>query len=141
MSDKLMSDEIGRRMNNWAMAMVSGYAGGGTAPGFNLMMSNEVREGSTIPVLYGEAEETAKILNALTRPQFDVLCLHFVDRPTMHLRYAVMKLKRDSYYRLVDSASKKFWSELNALKRKERESRLVRLDEAGKETTIPAIVV
>lgn len=141
MSDKLLREEIDRRMNNWAMAMAGGYRGGATAPGFMLAASNQVRQGSTVPILYGEADETAKVLAILSRPQFDVLCLHFVDRPPMHARYQVMKLTKGSYCRLVVSASKKFWKELNELKRKERFGTLLGVDGPGKKTTIPGTVV
>lgn len=141
MSDSLLREEIDRRMNNWAMAMAGGYRGGATAPGFLLAASNQVRQGSTVPILYGEADETAKVLATLNRPQFDVLCLQFVDRPPVEMRYRLMRMTRQTYYRFVDVASKKFWKELNELKRKEREMRLARLDVVGKKTTIPGTVV
>jgi hypothetical protein len=92
-------------------------------------------------VLQGEAEQTAKVLSLITRPQFNALCLHFVDRPPLHNRYQILRMTRMTYYRLVENSCRIFWKELNDLRRKERERERSMLDGMGKKTTIPAIVV
>jgi len=60
--DELVRVEVTRRVNNWSMANQALPTGGGWAPGFRLCASSAVRSGNIIPVLYGEADETNKVM-------------------------------------------------------------------------------
>lgn len=111
---KLAKNEIARRLNNYGLAIAGGSSL--TAPGFNLFASNDTRFGPTVPVLYGEAEETRQALERLPRPQHDILMLQHVDRPPVRARFEKMKLPLKTYYRLAAFAEQAFWSELKALK-------------------------
>lgn len=113
---KLARSEISRLLNNYGLSLVGG--GSYTAPGFNLFASNDVRHGPSIPILYGEAEETRQALEALPRPQHDVLMLQHVARPPIRSRFEKMQLNRWSYYRLAEFAEEAFWKQLREVKKR-----------------------
>lgn len=117
--DGLLKHEIERRVVNWGHAMLGGgdgFAGPQWSPMFALNRSSEVREGSRVPILYGEAEETDKVLRSLLEPQSAVLQLQYLSPwPTMQKRQH-MRLTNGAYYRLVEIAHKKFMSNLKTLK-------------------------
>lgn len=141
MIDKFIRGVLARRLNNLALAIEGRGSGGNVAPGFHLAASNRVRTGSIVPILYGEAEETLIALNSLNEPQRRVLFLHYVTRPPMHVRYRESSLRRDAYYRLVDVASKKIWNAFNQLKEKSRPITGSAIDDVGKTSTMPPMLV
>jgi hypothetical protein len=87
---KLARTEIERLLNNYSLAISGGSSF--TAPGFNLFASNDVRHGPSIPILYGEADETRKALELLPGPQREILMLQYVTRPPVRSRFEKMQL-------------------------------------------------
>jgi hypothetical protein len=114
---KLARSEISRLLNNYGLSLMGG--GSYTAPGFNLFASNDVRHGSSIPILYGEAEETRQALERLPRPQYRVLMLQHVTRPPVRARLDEMKLPLKTYYRLAAVAEESFLARASANKKSE----------------------
>jgi hypothetical protein len=117
--DRVLKAIIERRMNNWGDALARGQSirsamkGIGAVRGFNLARSSAVFTGSSVPVLYGEAEETDLVLRKLREPQRRALELQYVHRPPVSQRHREMRLTNGAYYRLVGSAEREF---LNCLK-------------------------
>ena len=108
--------EIGRRVANWGYWLASGGSPTGMSLGFELFSSNEVREGNHIPILYGEAEETDKVMKTMNSAEWTVLVMQHISQPPIDQRYRSMGLKRDTYYRLVAAAHQKFSRELKKLR-------------------------
>jgi hypothetical protein len=113
---KFVKVEIGRRMANWGHAQAGG--GSFTAPGFSMFASNDVREGPSIPILFGEADETDRVLRVLREAQRRVLELQYVHQPPVHERHRSLGLTNGAYYRLVESAHQDFWAKLKHLRAK-----------------------
>jgi hypothetical protein len=113
---KLARTEIERLLNNYSLAISGGTSF--TAPGFNLFASNDVRHGPSIPILYGEADETRKALELLPSPQREVLMLQYVIRPPVRSRFEKMQLNRWSYYRLAEFADDAFWKALREVRKR-----------------------
>lgn len=105
---------VERRMVNWGLSLGDSMAGN-IAPGFRLFSANQVRTGASIPCLYGEADETDRVLRRLLDPQRRVLTLQYVLQPPIAERHRSLGLTNGSYYRLVDSAHIGFLKELKTL--------------------------
>lgn len=117
--DGLLKLEVERRVVNWGYAMAGGgdgFGGPQWSPMFALNRSSEVREGSRVPILYGEAEETDKVMRALLQPQSAVLQLQYLSSLPTRQKREMLKLTNGAYYRLAEFAHKKFMRELRALR-------------------------
>lgn len=118
---KLLKLEVGRRVSNWAMARAQGESIRsamrriGTGGGFVLAGTSRVFTGTRIPVLYGEAEETEKVLTRLREPQRRALELQYLRALPVQQRAQEMGLTERTYYRLVDSAHVDFFRQLKSL--------------------------
>lgn len=119
--DGLLKHEVERRVVNWGYATMGGgdgFAGPQWSPMFALNRSSEVREGSRVPILYGEAEETDKVMRALLKPQSAVLQLQYLSPLPIIQKREILRLTNGAYYRLAEVAHKKFMNELRGLRAK-----------------------